>query len=354
MDKEYIKMTQEHFSFYSVSLSVHELINNTFVDYYNSETGAGYQRPLVPAHYRKIAKYLQMSPHPILPTAILAAVDPEQIIEGRSLRVEGKLRIVDGQHRIEGIKYLQKLDEDSFERICRFDFPVQIMVISPRQKIHEINAFININKTSKPVSTDLAVQLRDKIRGDNLELILSNLIESIATKVAQNLNKSKSSIWFQLIKVGDEKTQGRTISINAFHQSLFEITENYLLYKSEPIESIDDYYDVVEDISYLINRAWEIITKRWNDCFYNSPSQAKYNIQKGIGVYSLHGILSDVIKEAKGSTDDALRLFAKTLLESQVKSSDWKIGGKFSPFNSRSGFQKITDYIKNNIRELDQ
>lgn len=93
------------------------------------------------------------------------------------------------------------------------------------------------------------------------------MIESIATKVAQNINKSKLTVLYEFIKVGDVKTKGRTININAFHQSLFGIVENYLVYKEEPIESIDVYYEVIEDITFIISRAWEIITYKWEECY---------------------------------------------------------------------------------------
>jgi len=353
MEKDYVKFMQNSFASYAISLTVEELVERTTVEYYDSVTGKGYQRPLVPSHYRKIAKYLQLSKNPVLPTAILTAVDPEQIIEGSTISIKGDLRVVDGQHRIEGIKYLKKLDEQAFRNISSFDFPVLVMIVPPEQKVHEINAFININKTSKPVSTDLAVQLKDKIRGENIDLILGDLNTAIATKVSQRLNKQKDSIWYELIKVGDEKTKGRTISINAFHQSLRNIIDTYLSFNEIDIINLDDFNDIVEDISYIVSRAWELIQKKWPECFIYEVQPNKYNIQKGIGVYSLHEVLSENLKQCKGNSDRTLLKFKEVLVISQVQSSDWKVGGKFSPYNSKNGFNQIAKYVNNEIVNID-
>lgn len=353
MNKSFIKLNQEPFTLYSVSFNVEELINNTKVDYYNSDTDEGYQRPLIPSHYRKIAKYLQESPDPILPTAILTAIDPINIEEGGGLIIKDALRVVDGQHRIEGMRYLQKNDKDAFEKIIKYDFPVMIMVISEENKIHEINAFININKKGKPVSTDLAVQLGKKIRGKNIDAIRDNLIVSIATEVSQSLNKDKSTVWYETIKVGDDKKEGRIISVNAFHQSIFPIIDNYIRKNNIDINSMEAYTAIINKLAEFIGKAWIIVKDNWKECFTFLENKNNYNIQKGIGVYSIHIILGEIVNNSDGNLLDSLFEFKELIGQSQVKNSDWRIGGRFSSYNSKSGFQKISKYIKNEIKTLD-
>lgn len=356
MEKKFVKVQQEQITLYMVKLNVEELTNKTTVEYYNSLTDEGYQRPLVPSHYRKIAKYLQESTYPILPTAILTAVNPDQVevIDENFLNIKGDLRVVDGQHRIEGMRYLEKINFDAFQKLYDYSFPVLIMVVPPEKKIYEINAFININKTSKPVSTDLAIQLKDKIRGADINLILDNLNESIATKVSQRLNNTKGSVWYELIKVGDHNTKGRTISINAFHQSLFLLINNYLKYNNIKFGDPDQFKDVVEDLTYIVSRAWEVIYAKWTDCFKlkKDNSDKGYNIQKGIGVYPLHQILGESVTEQNYTSDEIINVFQRTIRNSDVQVIDWKVGGNFSIYNSKSGFGKIAEYIKNNKEAL--
>ncbi|WPP40713.1 DGQHR domain-containing protein [Paenibacillus hunanensis] len=348
MNKSFIKLNQEHFTLYSVSFNVEELINNTKVHYYNSDTNEGYQRPLVPSHYKKIAKYLQENTNPILPTAILTAIDPEYIEEGGGLLIKETLRVVDGQHRIEGMRYLKETNLSAFQRIANYDFPVLIMAISEEHKMYEINAFIDINKKGKPVSTDLAVQLGQKIREGDLNAVNKDLYVDVATKTSQMLNKDKSTLWYETIKVGDDKKEGRIISINAFYQSIFPIVQNYV---KDGMISIAQRDDTASELAIFISQSWRLIKDTWPECFINSEN--KYNIQKGIGAYSLHMILGEMVENSNGNLDRALELFKELINNSQVKASDWRIGGRFSSYNSKSGFQKIASYIKNEISTLD-
>lgn len=348
MEKEYIKIPQGEIILYSISLSVEELIENTTVEYYDSETEEGYQRPLVPAHYRNIANYLRRSKNAFLPTAILTAVDPDQIKEGHSLRIRDKLRVVDGQHRIEGIKYLKEIDILAYNRISGYIFPSLVMVVPEDQKIHEINAFININKAGKPVSTDLAVELRDKIRKQRIELTKDNLIESVATRVTKEINKRQESIWYELIRAGDEPAKGKSISINAFHQSIFEIVHSYIHFKKVEIEDFRDVDELVQDLTIFLMEAWKRVSHHWKECFKNKKIEniKQYNIQKGIGVFSLHMVLNGFIESEK-EDEIILDNFERVLRDSQVKYHDWSIGGIFSAYNSSTGFKKIYKYILN-------
>ncbi|WP_127550590.1 DGQHR domain-containing protein [Paenibacillus amylolyticus] len=348
MNKEYIRIQQGDVTMYSISLSIEDLITRTNVEYYNSDSGEGYQRPLVPAHYRRIATYLEKSENPVLPTAILTAVNPEQIKEGRTLVIDGNLRVVDGQHRIEGIKYIAKYNQEAFLKIKDYIFPSLVMVISEEQKIHEINAFININKAGKPVSTDLAVQLKEKIRKENIDLTKENLYESVATRVSEELNKYKHSVWFDLIRLGDQPAKGKSISINAFHQSLIDLVHTYIFVNQLHVKSFKDVEEIVSELTEIINDVWRGIENRWRQCFkYESQLNIKkYNIQKGIGVFSLHIVLNEIILKNR-QHNEVMKKFNKVLMQSQVQEDDWLVGGRFSTYNSSSGFRKIAQYIFN-------
>lgn len=340
MIKSYNLVNQSNFIMYSVVLSADELINNTVVEYFDPEHPEenGYQRLLSPAHYRKIAKYLKEDSNAILPTSILTAVDPEQVVEGNELTITGKLRVVDGQHRIEGIKYLKKTDEEAFNKINKFNFSTLVMVISKEQKAYEIESFININKTGRKVSTDLAVQLKNKIIGES-EKYSSN---SIATKICEKLNSSKKSIWYNSIKLGNDTSRDKSISITAFNKSLIKFVENYIQYNE--ITNDFELNNSIDILSNFISEAWEVVHKKWYRCFNYLED---YNIKKGIGVFPLNNILGDQIKENQGNLDKSLESFEKIINQSNVNYTYWIKGGKFSGYNSQSGFKKIENIILN-------
>lgn len=345
MNKEYIKVMQNDFTVYSVNLTIEDLINNTLVEYYNPITNEGYQRQLNSSHYKKIARYLAEKDNPILPTSILTAVDPFQISENKNLLyIQDKLRVVDGQHRIEGIKYLKKENPKAFEKIKQYGFSALIMVIPKEKKVYEIESFININKTSKPVKTDLAIQLMEKIKENDILKLKEDISICMATKISKELNKNKESIWFNAIKLDDSNCKGKTISINAFHKSLIILIENYLKYTNICIENIDTYNNIAIKLSQFIEEGWKIIENKWPNCFNDINN---YNIKKGIGVYPLNQLLGDLIGEYKSNSEDALKKFKNIINKSNVKENDWIIGGNFSAYNSKAGFRTIQDKILN-------
>lgn len=105
---QYVKLKQRGINMFLISSRVENIINNYDVDIYDQETNrTGYQRPPIPTHYRDIAKYLVNNSESIfMPAAIIAAVDPKQIhLSDHHLEIEGKMRIVDGQHRLKGFEY---------------------------------------------------------------------------------------------------------------------------------------------------------------------------------------------------------------------------------------------------------
>lgn len=356
MEKPYIKLRQFDLEMYLTSLTVKELLGIYSINVYSPETEEGYQRPPIPPHFRNIGKYL-LNENPIMTSAILAAVDNNQILEKSSMemKLSGQLRIVDGQHRLEGFKYLEKIDAKRFEEVSDFEFPVIIMKINEAQDIHEINTFIDINSKGKKVSTDLAIRLRDKKRKKNMSYIDDDkqVLEAITTSITLALNsaseKNHSAEWKNSIKTSPNDVEN-IISINAFNSSLLPLVKEYL--KVHPVKSYEDIEKSSSDLSLIISKSWELISKKWPESFSGNKSFNKaYNIQKGIGVHALHMILSECYKAANGDSKNTIDSFGKIINESNTTSEDWLIGGKLSGYNSKSGFQIIAKYIKTGILE---
>lgn len=346
--KQFLKINQFGLNLYIVSLSIEELIENYTISIYDSSTDEGYQRPPIPTHYRNIGKYLETE-DPILPSAILAAVDKERIgVENNYINISGEIRIVDGQHRIEGFKYLQKINPQRFEELKSSQFPIIIMEIGASDEIYEINTFININSKGKKVSTDLAIRLREKIRTHKNDFYddMDSLIENIATNISLRLNNADGSpFWLESIKTSPEETN-TIISINAFNNSLKPIIKASL-----PHYRVTNEYetqDLTNQLLNLIKEAWYRIDRKWNDCFDHQKLtfNKTFNIQKGIGVNSLHIILAECIEEANGNFSEALDMFDTIILKSKLTSESWISGGSLSGYTSSSGYKKVAEFIK--------
>ena len=106
---ESLQLKQENVLMYMTKMKISELEEHSVIKHYNAEKGTDYQRPPIPAHYRKIAKYFMTESKPILPSAIIAAMGKNDYkYDGTNLIIKNKIRIVDGQHRIEGMKCLKE------------------------------------------------------------------------------------------------------------------------------------------------------------------------------------------------------------------------------------------------------
>ncbi|MFD0824440.1 DGQHR domain-containing protein [Neobacillus sp. M.A.Huq-85] len=369
---DFIPLNQKDIQLYLVKLTVEELIHNSIVAVFNSVTGEGYQRPPIPSHYKKIAQYLEKEDRVLLPLGVLTATDPDKVnIKDGHLQIEGPLRIVDGQHRIEGFKFLAANNPNRYEQFKSFELPVTIMVINEEHEVDEMDTFININSKAKKISTNLAIRLRHERRKDKQYLrSLDEIIEDIAIKVTKLLNEDLKSIWYNAITIGpDEK--GRIISLNAFRKSLIPLIELFICYYRDPKDEEDSYFvfdgggwqplDLNDDLipvleeyeekfvslikSYL-DSTWRIIWKKWSSCFnvYQPYFDRDYNIQKGIGLYSLHLVLQDCLKYEE-NVQGALYQFEKIIDNTTVLTEDWESGGTFSGNNSQAGFRIIADRI---------
>ncbi|KRF01080.1 hypothetical protein ASG89_26085 [Paenibacillus sp. Soil766] len=356
-NKSFITAHQNNFSMHIVVLTIEELVFGTYVLQFNSEeeNSRGYQRPLLPSHFRKITKYLQGS-GAILPPAILTASEPGNIEYNQNrLGIIGKLRVVDGQHRIAAFKQLREIDEFKYSEIKHYEIPVIIMIIPEEKQIHEINTFININSKGKKVSTDLAIRLREQIRDkgeNNFYFNKVEVIEDIATKITKSINSNENSVWYNAIKVGPDQS-GRIISINAFNKSLFDLLS--LFWENKKLSNEIEAKHYTEFFQQLLVECWDSVMSKWPGCF-NFKNEEKYNsyynIQKGIGVNSLHIILTRIIrsKYQECPTLELLKTavvndFIKILKKTIVTDEDWMIGGEFMGFASRAGFNQVAERI---------
>ena len=114
--------------------TVEWLLQNTKVETFNPVDLSGYQRSVDARHVKGIVDYIKNDGF-FFPTAIICATDDET---QESLNGE-KIRIVDGQHRVEAFREIKEKDGNLYNEIKDFKLPV-VMLIKPRQE-DEIKAF---------------------------------------------------------------------------------------------------------------------------------------------------------------------------------------------------------------------
>ena len=330
--------------------------------HYDAEKNVNYQRPPMPVHYRKISAYLMREDNPILPSAIIAAMgknDFEYNEDTNELKFLNNIRIVDGQHRIEGFKCLKngyvKGSAEKYEKLSHsFDLPMLIMVIDDKDIMIEIDAFINLNSKGKRVKTDLAEALKNQInkvktsdfdKRDNDE----ELKKEISFDSVRELSKKDESFWSGLIILPDEigKRKLQPISILTFAKAIYPLVGKILSKEEKEIDK--DRIKIIENnVIDILIEAWDVVIDVWPNCFKGRVFDNSYNICKGIGVISIYNVVKDCIQD-----DNKLdrKLFESTLNKSGIEESDWLVGGTFTGMASAQGIAKITKVIKSEIKK---
>ncbi|MBT0664501.1 DGQHR domain-containing protein [Geobacter pelophilus] len=335
------------------------------------ESDYGYQRKPEPQHYRKIVKYmLDPEKAKILPTSIILGADKETIkkhvvtkdgtkeIDFDNIDKSNIFRIVDGQHRIEGVRVAAEKDPCLNDYI----FNVIILLISNENRSSEVNVFTDINSKAKRIRTDLA-----ELANHNYEILekrITKVSKHIAIKVAYELKEDSNSVWYKAIKfdIHSDVVLG-VVGVNTFSDSIEAIVDKYIGISGynigcEPHELIVFTETASKEISAIIKSAWEIVAKKWQKCFstefnYDEEQQlheTRYNkscyIQKTLGAKAINGILGEVVK-LNGFSDAALERFENIIDSSSLKSDDWMAGQLFSGLSSESGVTKVKNLIQN-------
>jgi DGQHR domain-containing protein len=279
---------------FSGLMKAKHLINTTTVDYYNSElppddTEQGYQRPPERSRITSIGTYLikgitepEAGGEGLFPTAVtLASRTPLQYDS-----------IIDGQHRIAGLRYA--IEEKGVEELN--DYTVPFVVVEMPDRITEMNQFRIINGTAKSVRTDLvnsiltataAARGEDTIKGkDRWKVTVTHVID--------RLENDPNSPWSGLILMPDQAgspkgSDGKIVRATSFMTSLkpvYDWHKNAGLLEAKTIEQeAEILYDVVA--AY-----WTALEKVVPEAFAD-PND--YVIQKTPGLFSLHKLLSTLL-----------------------------------------------------------
>ena len=231
--KEYFSIKQNGVTMYLMKIRVDELLEDTFVDLYDINIENGYQRKLVPDHYRKIARFLMESPNPIMPSSVICAIDSEKVeISKEKIIFKDRLRIVDGQHRREGFRYFFEKYKDRSVNFENYELPMIVLVVeNNKDKLVEVETFVNINSKGKPVKTDLAVELRERLRKkEDFKFVKkADFVESVATNITKICNEKPNQPWFDKIRLAEEQTK-KPIGLNTFKKAMEPIVSSYVDY----------------------------------------------------------------------------------------------------------------------------
>jgi DGQHR domain-containing protein len=297
------------------SISAKELIQIYEVDQWQrgrSVDTQGCQRPPIKSHYMRLARQLKDDTRTVLPTSItLSATEyneendatqnhntvvltkmKNEIIE--ILIPKGnKLKIVDGQHRVLGLKHA--VQELNYKGVENFEIPFVLAIVGSR--LEEIKMFYDINTKGKKVRTDLALQLLNQWSTHNISKLQKGEIwRLVGLNVAMALNDDPKSIWYKAIEMANEDREG-TIPSSSFTTSLYPVLHDISFIRSI-WQNTEDYANAGIMIAKLVNNFWNALAVVVPECFPKDMHEKQnWLVQKFVGANVWHLAMPFIIEE---------------------------------------------------------
>ncbi len=339
-------------SIYLTTLKIKDLIDDRDfkIDWWKKEKkldkDQGYQRIPTRSRLLKIVRFIENEKNPIFPTSVLLSSREKLEFKSRDgenglLKINRPLWIVDGQHRIYGLR-LAVTDKGYYEWKER-ELPV--IILDNFDKPEETVQFYILNTTQKRVPTDLAQRLIRKIDYEDVSPIAFSTSEEWKIKglqITDFLNETceERNVWFERIRLPNtERKKYHVINQNSFLISLKPLlSQGVLQGKEKPA-----------DICYKILRNYWFAIKEIIPESFSSPRE--YVIQKTPGVFSLH----DLANRLMLGTNDYTTAYFKAILE-KVLIKDygsevfWRSRGEGAAiFNSMKGFKILANSLAANL-----
>jgi len=278
------KSMQGNLVLYSTSIKVKYLVEPGFYSIEkldpDNKAETGYQRVLNTARAKKLADYIlngQENKDAFLPTSILLATDkdirlnePENTI---TLSKEtGPFSVVDGQHRLEGLRMAAEKNRDVL------DFQVPVNIAINLDKISQMCHFLIVNTTQKSVDKGVEqriyARLTDGVVTEDIPS-LPKWIQTIvnrgeidrALKIVDYLNEAEDSPWKGKIQIADQQKKGSTIKQGSFVTLLkknFLVANNPLLALGDPDTERKIFLNYWKAIRVLLDDDSDTVLYKYN------------------------------------------------------------------------------------------
>jgi DGQHR domain-containing protein len=240
---------------YTTALKVKDLVSDNFYNVEKLDTAdandKGYQRVLNLARARKLADYIikgQDKRDAFLPTSVFLTTDKSIDFNEADHTINfdtdvvGPFSVVDGQHRLEGLKMAAQKDA----RVLDFEVPVNIAINLPT--IAQMCHFLIVNTTQKSVDKSveqrIIARLTDALDVEDLPSLPSWILRTVergeverAIKYVDYLNDTDDSPWFGKVRMANAETSDGTVNQRSFVKAIVK----YVLTANNPISIVKDF-----------------------------------------------------------------------------------------------------------------
>lgn len=240
---------QGNLELYITAIKVRDLIAPGF---YSVETldpddanDKGFQRLLNKARAKKLADYIvkgQDERDAFLPTSVFLATDKSIVHDDATntiaidLAEVGPFSVVDGQHRLEGLRMAAERDD----RVLDFEVPVNIAVNLPW--IAQMCHFLIVNTTQKSVDKSveqrIVARLTEALDVDDMPGLPKWIAKTVqrgevekAVKLADYLNDAEDSPWHGKIRMANSDAADTSVNQRSFVKAIVK----YVLTANNPL-----------------------------------------------------------------------------------------------------------------------
>ncbi|MBE7703282.1 MAG: DGQHR domain-containing protein [Cyanobacteria bacterium SIG28] len=355
-----VKIKQGNLIIFATSFKVRDLIRDDFynidrLDPQNLEN-EGYQRLLNRNRAKKLADYIiagQDKQDAFLPTSIFMAIDKSINFNENNNTIDfdldniGSFSVVDGQHRIEGLKMAAEKDE----RVLDFEIPVNIAV--NLDNISQMAHFLIVNTTQKGVDEGLAQRIRERLTGmvdvevlPSLPQWIENMIkkqdDKNALRFVDYLNTAEDSPWQGKITMANEVKKQDAINQKSFVTLMkkhFLLHNNPLIYgdfsEDKQLKIFLNYWKAIINI---IEPSKTSVLYKYNGvclfCMFGVPFMSRLVNSTDFTVKTMQKLLEDIFENA---SEEALGIGYEDF---------WRKGGKAGGFNATALNKICTNLVK--------
>lgn len=262
--------------FYACSLPATSIVGRLEIRRRSQDSVVGMQRDENRARVRDVASYARED-NSVFPTPIIVSAKSEVVrVDGSSLQLPKSNSVVghvlDGQHRLLGLKELTEQELQRFELLVVFAFDIDVYA--------EATIFATINSTQKQVSKSLMYDL--------FALQPGRSIEKSCHEIVRSLNDDPASPFHRRIKVlGKKMGEQETLSQAAFvDQIARQIRSNDTLRK---------FYEQSEDwaIRKIVSNCFSAVSRAQEQSENQFPSDYFFRTSGFGGVAQALGLLVD-------------------------------------------------------------
>ena len=351
MEWQGIAFKQEGVQMFTGAVRAEDLLQCTEIDIFRQEDGreSGYQRAPERYRARALARFLKTQNTALLPNSVLLnARDEVEIVEEGGLarlRIPEsvKLWVVDGQHRLAGLRAAIEEDED-----LRFkDYPIPVVVTVGLDEAREAEQFRVVNETAKKVRTDLARRIlallmstregRQQLRSQQ------RMWEAISAQVIDLLNTDENSPLHGRIQQPNEKKSARHMVREVSFSSSLKPILNTFPYQDWGSQKVADQ----------LRDYWEAWYRAVPECFDGAED---YVLLRTPGIFSLHEVALHIWEVCRREDSEPTASKIVDMLSDIPKYTsprfwDSENGEGAAVFGSMKGFRMLADLIKGDLIE---